>query len=281
MTGLHRFACVTSAFAFILLIAGAMVTSTGSSLAVPDWPLAFGQYFPKMTGGVLFEHGHRMIAGTVAIMTLVLTIWVWLVDTRGWVRALASCALVGIVIQAALGGITVLYSLPRHMHQVSIAHAVLGQTVFCLILSVAQVTSHWYLHEARASGTIPVAILWISVVILLIYAQLVLGALVRHTGANPLSHALMALVVAGGVLSIAIHTTIQRAGEKALTHPSSLLMALVPLQLVLGIGALLIRFGSKTPTALFEAGFRSLHLACGAAILGTCVVLGWRLWRTS
>jgi len=72
---LHRYALFTAACTFILLLAGALVTSTGSSLAVPDWPLSFGKFFPEMKGGVLFEHGHRMIAGTVTLLTLGLAIY--------------------------------------------------------------------------------------------------------------------------------------------------------------------------------------------------------------
>src|SRR5437660_1564861 len=106
---LHRYATITAVCAFLLLIAGGMVTSTGSALAVPDWPLAFGQYFPRMTGGVLFEHGHRMIAGIVGIMTLALTAWVLLTEKRRWIRWIAVGAGSGILAQALLGGITVLY----------------------------------------------------------------------------------------------------------------------------------------------------------------------------
>src|SRR5579864_7269935 len=101
-----------------------MVTSTGSALAVPDWPLSNGQFFPRLEGGVFFEHGHRMIAGTVAILTLILAIWLWREEPRPGVRRLGWWAVAIIVGQALLGGITVLYRLPA---PVSIAHASLGQ----------------------------------------------------------------------------------------------------------------------------------------------------------
>src|ERR1041385_3830082 len=91
--GLHRFALVTAGCTFLLLLAGALVTSTGSSLAVPDWPLSFGKFFPQMTGGVLFEHGHRMVAGTVAALTAGLAIALQRLEARVWVRRLAWTAL--------------------------------------------------------------------------------------------------------------------------------------------------------------------------------------------
>src|SRR5713226_4576490 len=73
--GLHRMAVLVAGATFVLIFAGGLVTSTGSALAVPDWPLSFGKFFPRMEGGVLYEHGHRMVAGAVAILTLVLMVW--------------------------------------------------------------------------------------------------------------------------------------------------------------------------------------------------------------
>jgi heme A synthase len=82
--GLHRFAVLTSAATFVLIFVGGLVTSTGSALAVPDWPLSFGKFFPKMEGGVLYEHGHRMIAATVTLLTLALMVWVSLRSLSIW-----------------------------------------------------------------------------------------------------------------------------------------------------------------------------------------------------
>src|SRR5436189_4136749 len=104
-SGLHRLAVATAGATLVLLFLGGLVTSTGSGLAVPDWPLSFGQVFPRMTGGVLFEHGHRMIAGLVAVLTWVLAGWIWRADKRPWVRRLALAAALGIVLQAVLGGL--------------------------------------------------------------------------------------------------------------------------------------------------------------------------------
>ena len=67
---LHRYASLTAVATFGLLIAGGLVTSTDSGLAVPDWPLSYGTWFPPMVGGILYEHGHRMIAALVGLMIL-------------------------------------------------------------------------------------------------------------------------------------------------------------------------------------------------------------------
>src|SRR5262245_52477716 len=105
---LHYWAVFTALCTFLLVIAGALVTSTGSGLAVPDWPLSFGQFFPEMKGGVFFEHGHRMIAGTVGIITVLLAVSVWRKESRGSVRRLAAAMVGAVVLQALLGGVTVL-----------------------------------------------------------------------------------------------------------------------------------------------------------------------------
>src|SRR5262249_24242389 len=90
---------------FCLVIAGGLVTSTGSALAVPDWPLSFGQFFPKMEGGVLYEHGHRLVAASVGLLTIILAVWLWLqtqeppLKKAGWVALGLVCA------QGILGGV--------------------------------------------------------------------------------------------------------------------------------------------------------------------------------
>jgi heme a synthase len=89
---LPAYAKLTAFCAYVLLFAGALVTSTGSSLSVPDWPLSFGTVFPPMLGGVLFEHGHRVIAGCVALLTFGLAWALRRFDDRPWARALGYAA---------------------------------------------------------------------------------------------------------------------------------------------------------------------------------------------
>ena len=129
--GISALARLTAVCTFFLLIAGGLVTSTASGLAVPDWPLSYGQFFPPMVGGIFFEHGHRMVAGVVGLLTVALAAWIQLREPRRWVRRLGALAAFGILLQAGLGGLTVIYSLPALL---SILHACLGQIVFCLIL---------------------------------------------------------------------------------------------------------------------------------------------------
>ena len=122
---LHAYA-VFVAFATLLpIIAGALVTSNDAGLSVPDWPTSFGSFrMPRMVGGVLYEHGHRMIAATVGLLTLILALWVWWKEPRRWARWLALAAVLAVVAQGVLGGITVLFYLPV---AISAGHATLAQ----------------------------------------------------------------------------------------------------------------------------------------------------------
>src|ERR1700738_70672 len=97
---LHRFAMLTACATFFLIFVGGLVTSTGSALAVPDWPLAFGRLVPPLTGGIRFEWGHRLVAGAVSILTLILALWTWSREPRRWVRITALAALGLVLLQA-------------------------------------------------------------------------------------------------------------------------------------------------------------------------------------
>ncbi len=180
--GLRRFSKLTCLSTLFLIFAGGMVTSTGSGLAVPDWPLSYGTLFPPMVGGIFYEHGHRMVATAVGFFVLCLTIWLGIKEKRGWVRRLGIAALATVVLQGILGGLTVLFLLPT---AVSVTHAVLAQTFFVITMIIAYSLS---LERQRREfkPVIDYRGLTKTAVGLgaLIYVQLVLGALMRHTGSG-------------------------------------------------------------------------------------------------
>src|SRR3989338_8595503 len=130
---LRRFSKLVCFATLFLIFVGGLVTSTGSGLSVPDWPLSYGTLFPKMVGGIVFEHSHRMVASTVGLLMLALTIWLCWAEERRWVRRVSLTALGAVVLQGILGGMTVLFFLPKPL---SILHAVLAQTFFLLTITV-------------------------------------------------------------------------------------------------------------------------------------------------
>ena len=183
---LHRYAKFVSAATVLLIVAGGLVTSTGSGLAVPDWPTSYGWNmftFPMkhMVGGIFYEHGHRLIASGVGFLTIILAFWIWKAEPRRWMRVLGFTALAAVCVQGLLGGITVLYFLPT---PVSTAHAGLAQIFFCLTSR-----SRCSRREAgREPTTEPVDDRMLRLVATattaFIYLQIIVGATMRHSDAG-------------------------------------------------------------------------------------------------
>jgi cytochrome c oxidase assembly protein subunit 15 len=177
---LRRFTKLVAASTLFLIFAGAMVTSTGSGLAVPDWPLSYGRLMPPMVGGIFYEHGHRMVASAVGFLTVLQAIWLQRREGKRFVRILGWLSLGAVVLQGVLGGLTVLFLLPK---PISIAHAGLAEIFFALNVSIAFFTSRWYLELRQVEkGDAPVRMAWGLTV--LVYLQILAGALMRHMGAG-------------------------------------------------------------------------------------------------
>lgn len=286
----HRFAVVTASATLVLIFIGGLVTSTGSGLAVPDWPLSFGQVFPPMVGGVLFEHGHRLAAALVGMLMVTLVVLLAQWEPRAWVRRLSWVALVVVMTQGMLGGLTVLLRLPT---MVSVTHACLAQAFLCLTVTIAVCTSSGW--ETRRSEwidiTSPSLHALTRVTVGVIFLQLILGALMRHTGAGaaitdfPLSNGRLipefsshSVVIhflhrlGAFVVTVMVGWTVARVltafwAEPSLRRPALCLSALLIGQLVLG--ALTIwTYPAVVPM--------TAHVMVGAAVLAASVLLALR-----
>jgi cytochrome c oxidase assembly protein subunit 15 len=183
---LRRYAKGVCAATFFLVFAGSMVTSTGSGLAVPDWPLSYGMLFPPMVGGVFYEHGHRLVAATVGLMTVILAGWLHFSEPRRWLRGLGYLALATVILQGVLGGITVLFFLPT---PISVSHALLAQGFLVITVLIAySLSRERAARERRDRPAAPAAQRWAWILAGAIYLQLLLGALMRHTGSGLAIH---------------------------------------------------------------------------------------------
>ena len=177
--GLRHFSKLVCLSTLFLIFVGGLVTSTGSGLAVPDWPLSYGMLFPPMVGGVFYEHGHRMVASVVGFLTLILAIWMGRREKRVWVRNLGFAALAAVIAQGILGGITVKFFLPT---SVSVCHGILAQTFFILTIIIAYSQSKERLELQDQPQKKPGNFLfWCLLTASLIYVQLIVGAIMRHT----------------------------------------------------------------------------------------------------
>jgi len=292
---LHRFAIFVAACTILLLLAGSLVTSTGSGLAVPDWPTTYGWNmftFPpsKWVGGIFYEHGHRLIASTVGFLTIILAAWLWRTEPRRWLRRLGVAALAAVIVQGLLGGLTVLYFLPA---PVSTAHAALAEVFFCLTVAIALFTSPGWISGRNAPDD-PLLRRLATTTTGLIYAQILVGAAMRHTEAGlaipdfPLmfggvvpdrwdgavavhfAHRVGAIVVAAAIVATAWHVVKRHQSSRGLLVPAALLVALVAAQITLGALTVLSRR---------DVWINSTHLVVGALTLTTSLVVTLRSWR--
>lgn len=288
--GLHLFTLLVTFATFILILAGALVTSNGAGLAAPDWPLSYGQFFPKMVGNLFYEHGHRLIATTVGLLVILLNIYLWRREPRRWVRRLGLLALVLVIVQGLFGGLTVKLLLPRW---VSSTHACLAQLFFSLMVCLSIFTSpDWQREraplqtEAAAKASLPI---WFAAAFVTVLVQLVLGATLRHSASwdQYLPTELVIAHLAGAclvtfVLGGALFTLLRRHRRVAyLARPAVFALALLVLQILLGVAAYVTRlYSPEDPQPLHPmVGITVAHVATGALVLITTLVLTLRSWR--
>ncbi len=288
-----RFALVHTFATLLLLLVGGLVTSRDAGLAVPDWPTSYGRWwFIPMPGNVLYEHGHRLVAQLVGLLTIVHMTWMLRRETRAWLRWASVAMLAAVIVQGVLGGITVKYYLPP---AVSVAHGCFAQLFLCLSIAVSYFLSReWILGEPamapEAVGLRRTGGRLFGVVL----AQLLLGAIVRHTASAlvipdfPLSlgrvvppledpkvavhfaHRAGALVVLLTVIGYWVRLARSRDFAARLTGPAASVALLVLLQVALGAFTVL----TKT-----RWDIASLHQFNGALILGCCAFLVLRSCR--
>src|SRR2546428_4422917 len=271
----HRLALATLAATAVLIVLGGLVTNTGAALAVPDWPSTFGHnmfLFPwsRMVGGVFYEHGHRLLGATVGLLTLVLATALW--RRGGALRVLGVAAVVVVVAQGVLGGLRVVLL----RDEIALIHGPLAQAFLALVATLAYLTS----PAARVTAPADHGLRRLAVVAAaLVAAQIVLGALLTHAGWLWL-HVGRAVAVFAVVPVVTARA--RRSGDAVARPLARALLALLGLQLALGIGAYLARFSSiwlpgeqATMLALPVA-----HRLVGGLLLAATVVLAVRVTAT-
>jgi cytochrome c oxidase assembly protein subunit 15 len=293
---LHRFAKFLVACTVLLILAGSLVTSHDAGLSVPDWPTSYGwnmfTFPPSMwVANIFYEHGHRLIASSVGFLTIVMAIWLWAAEPdRRWLRWFGVAALAAVIAQGLLGGLTVLFFLPP---AVSTAHAGLAEIFFCMTVAIAVFTSPGWRgdtdsvddHRLRVFATLTTS---------LIYAQILVGATMRHTGAGlaipdfpwmfghlvpdhwnaqiavHFAHRVGAAIVATSIVSTAIYIWRRHTERAELASPALLLIILVVVQIILGASTVLSRL---------QPWINSVHVVVGALVLTTSLVITLRSWK--
>jgi cytochrome c oxidase assembly protein subunit 15 len=277
---LNRFCIAMSVLTGGLLTAGALVTSNDAGLSIPDWPLAYGSMVPPFVGGIRYEFTHRVIAGIVATLTVVLAAWLYRVESRGWVRVFGYVAMCTVIAQAILGGMTVIFRQPI---PISVAHACVAQIFFCSLISLSLFTSRWWQEDFSTisdTGSPQVRTLAIYTACATFF-QLVLGAAFRHGGSGIGPHLAGAAVVTGMVF--------WTAGALRNRFPSSapfkicrvVLHSLIGMQLILGGAAWWSRIITKdAPQPMPIMVYLTVaHVVFGALTLAGTVVVALVSYR--
>jgi heme a synthase len=230
---LHRFACALSAATLFLVALGGVVTTKGVGMAVPDWPTTYGEnmfLFPpsKWIGGIFYEHSHRLVASAVGMLTIVLAVWLWLKESRAWLRWLGVIAFFAVVFQGVLGGMRVVFDKYGLGTELGIFHATFAQLFFLLICSIALFTSRWWTNNAVRSGDSeirPTVRRCFAATTLLILVQLVLGATMRHQHAGlavpdfPLAYGKIWPATDAASVELYNAHRLEAAGEAPITAP--------------------------------------------------------------
>ncbi|MBI3269847.1 MAG: COX15/CtaA family protein [Planctomycetes bacterium] len=284
-TALHRFTLLLVAATVLLLVAGSLVTSTSSGDAVPDWwfvPISYGTLFPPAVGAIWIEHGHRLVASLIGLLTIVLAVWLGRSEERAWVRRLGYAALAGVCLQGCLGGIRVLQLLPPK--GIAIVHACVAQAFFCLTASLALFTSAaWRRGEASlaawSEGSSPrlakaedgLKRLALATTCVL-FLQLVAGAVMRHTGTGLIVHVAGAALVTCMVSMTAGRVVRWEDSSPALLGAAQALGLALLVQL--GLGVTTFAFLSEGATHSYRTPALTLAVMTGHVVVGALLLAG-------
>ncbi|MFQ5807124.1 MAG: heme A synthase [Phycisphaerae bacterium] len=285
---------IVAAVATVLLLAvGGMVTGYEAGLAVADWPNTEGYnmfLYPlaKMTGGIYFEHSHRLVGSLVGLTTLVLAVYIWRTQSRRWLAWLAVIALLMVILQGLMGGLRVtgrftLSTAQEDMapsRQLAIIHGVFGQVFFATLVAIATFLSATWIGgrppTVRTSTTVDRRLGIISAAALLI--QLITGATVRHIAGGVILHVALAVIVLILVATFTVRAWGLYDKEPILPRFGALLLAVIVVQLVLGLAALVVLMlqaqGQSSDSV--QVPLTTLHQTVGALLLaGTTSLLLW------
>ncbi len=295
---------------FPLIWVGGLVTTYNAGMAVPDWPNTFGYnlfLYPWQTWlfgpwDLFIEHGHRLLGATVGLLAIAFLASVWSCDERSWLRVLSVVTLVAVIFQGVLGGMRVIFD----ARTVAQLHGCVGPAFFALTAALCTLTTIRWNQAERVVDVSAGKLQRLSLLTTgLAYLQLMLGSVIRHqpVGGSPLAfqvvvyfHLAMAAAVLVHVLLLARWVFRHYRNERWMTNPAIALVGLVTVQLLLGAGVWLVKFGppawleslgtvgTYAITTVQAEGFtashvRTAHVAVGSLIIAAGLLVSLRSYR--
>jgi len=300
----HRCAWLLACATFPLIWVGGLVTTTDAGMAFPDWLTSDGYFMPfypwlSSAGDKFVEHGHRLLGMTAGLLSILLVGVTWFSESRRWVRFFSLTILTGVILQGILGGMRVVLD----ERTLALVHGCTGPLFFGMCVAMVVITSRWWQNTSAVENSKSnKKVLRLAIVCTcLAFAQLVVGAVVRHSPHMLSSissalfqiavyfHIFLALMIVAHVLLLAgrcLRTRLQMVGGLAL-------LGLVGVQMLLGMSTWMVKYGMPAwATTWFgemqfvnrEADFLQTmiitsHVAVGSLILVTAVAIALRLAR--
>jgi cytochrome c oxidase assembly protein subunit 15 len=304
----HRLALLLCYTTFPLVWVGGLVTTYKAGMAVPDWPTTYGYnlfLYPWQTWllgpwDLFIEHGHRLFASVVGMLTILLCVSLWVTKQPKWLRVLGIVALAGVIFQGVLGGMRVLLN----ERLLAMIHGCFGPAFFAFTATMVVVTSRQWRENYRTVNSNSGRLLrWLALIMpVLAYSQLALGAHLRHFAPDGspeafqslvMWHITVALILAVYIIVTAIVFWRGAPRIKPLLVPATLLVGLVGMQLALGGATWIVKYGwpafladsasASTFTvearSWWQAQITTAHVATGSLILAISTVLAVRSSR--
>lgn len=275
---------VAVAATFLLLVAGGLVTSNQAGLAVVDWPNSYGYNmflypFARMTGGIYYEHAHRLLGALVGLTTVTLAIHLAIVESRAFVKRMAFVAVFLVIVQGILGGIRV----TAKSIELAVAHGVTAQVFLSLLVAIAVVCARSFRSEspplpsARARADRAVA----SAAVVALLIQIVFGAIQRHLALGLMLHIVSAFAVAALTIAAGVRAWGFYPGQPLLKRAGLIVVHATGTQLMLGFCAWIVRGMAANGSVSLEwkVVVTTLHQGTGAVLLAATVTLRLLLSR--
>jgi len=281
-TRLHRYAILVAVSAFLLVVAGASVSSNGAELPAAAWPLSFGWSTPETSSGIFAEHSHRVAAAAAYLLAAGLALWLWRAESGRWLCWLGAVALGAVILQGLLAGLTVLLKLPK---AIGVAHACLAQIFFSATAAIAVFTSPARQSppaQVTGGGSPPARSLALTLPAFLL-AQIALGTAYRQQVLSVVPHMAGAMVVTVAVLAVCVAVIQQCGAHSALKRGAKGLMHITLFQVLVGTVAYVSRVTEPERGAASASAARLtvLHASLGALALAASVVLALLVLRSA